>query len=80
MKITGAILLFALALCSMYSDAVGQDAQSFCSEYKKPPEVCTMDYSPICGTDGKTYSNKCLFCKAALQGVGSLNFRRYGKC
>lgn len=30
------------------------------------PEVCTMDYTPVCGCDDKTYSNAC---QAAASGI-----------
>jgi hypothetical protein len=33
---------------------------------QKKPEVCTMDYRPVCGCDNKTYPNAC---KAAAEGV-----------
>lgn len=33
------------------------DAPGVC---RTPPEMCTMDYTPVCGCDGQTYSNECV--------------------
>ena len=45
------------------------------------PCICTMDYRPVCGTDGKTYGNKCqLDCEKKKPGHEELEVKHTGKC
>ncbi len=49
------------------------DGQGTC-EPVDPRGICTMDYTPVCGCDGQTYSNACV---ASKQGI---NIVHRGAC
>ncbi|NXP39210.1 ISK6 inhibitor, partial [Leiothrix lutea] len=53
-----------------------------CSEYRRleRPIYCERLYQPFCGSDGRTYNNKCSFCKAVLRSRGALHVKRAGQC
>lgn len=62
------------------SDAYCEYPEGICSSVesegvcKSKPEMCALVYAPVCGCDGKTYSNSCA---AASKGV---NVKAKGEC
>ncbi|MBU0727051.1 hypothetical protein KKA95_00015 [Patescibacteria group bacterium] len=49
--------------------------QEECTDEQKAAEICTMDYTPVCGDDGVTYGNACTGCAS-----GNIDTYVLGEC
>ncbi|XP_054942797.1 serine protease inhibitor Kazal-type 5 [Physeter macrocephalus] len=55
-----------------------------CNDFKKGERdedfICTLDIAAVCGTDGKTYSNRCVLCAENAKTRSQVGIRSEGEC
>jgi hypothetical protein len=61
------VLIGALIIFFIYRQQNVAKREEVISETQSGSEVCTLDYSPVCGEDKVTYANECTARKNAMQ-------------
>ncbi|XP_062977612.1 ovomucoid-like [Elgaria multicarinata webbii] len=69
MKKTTIFLVLFLANCCFLLAAGTPRKKIDCSKVKHSLVACPKIRAPVCGTDGKTYLNKCLLCAQIINGA-----------
>jgi len=67
------------ATCSCLANYWGERCEKDPCTFPQQDRICTAEHDPICGTDGKTYSNECWF-RFGQCDYPSLEIKHRGQC
>ncbi|MBR9698851.1 hypothetical protein GOV09_00135 [Candidatus Woesearchaeota archaeon] len=45
-----------------FTEIIAESDSHICTAEEKAAEICTLDYTPVCGDNGRTYGNGCQAC------------------
>ncbi|XP_054582404.1 sperm-associated acrosin inhibitor-like [Eptesicus fuscus] len=80
------VIFITALICPLYSETLltpqrrSRRDDLDCDVFRDQLYICTKELRPLCGTNGKTYPNRCIFCSAMLESNEGFGLEHHGPC